>query len=131
MLNIEYKELLYIASKNFIKGGVLISIPLTILEMLPKEKKYVAFYAFAGACFIYLNLIEFHYLGNIYPESMNSFLIHTIIGSSLFISLTLLQIFFLYIKISLNINILITLILHTIFVIIYFNLIKTNKLSNI
>jgi len=128
MLNIKYKDILYIASKNFIKGGILISIPLTILELLPKDKKYIAFYAMAGAFFIYLNLIEFHYLGNIYPESMKIFLIHTIIGSSLFILVTLLQILFLYIKISLNLNILIALILHTIFIIIYFYLIKTNKL---
>ena len=53
-MNIEYKKIVNVFSKNFIKGGLVVGLALSILEILSQDKKYVAFYALVSSGFVIL-----------------------------------------------------------------------------
>lgn len=128
-MNIEYKKIINVFSKNFIKGGLVLGIALSILEILSQEKKYVAFYALVSASFIYVSLLEFNYLNQNYPSYNSTFLYYTVIGSVLW-TIFALELYILhYLGTPVNLNILIVLLSQLTFIIIYFYLIKTDKIT--
>ena len=128
-MNIEYKKIVNVFSKNFIKGGLVVGLALSILEILSQDKKYVAFYALVSSCFIYVSLLEFNYLNHNYPSYNNTFLYYTVIGSVLW-TIFALELYILhYLGTPANLNILIVLLSQSTFIISYFYLIKTNKIA--
>lgn len=128
-MNIEYKKIINVFSKNFIKGGLVVGLALSILEILSQDKKYVAFYALVSSCFIYVSLLEFNYLNHNYPSYNNTFLYYTVIGSVLW-TIFALELYILhYLGTPVNLNILIVLLSQSSFIIGYFYLIKVNKIT--
>tara|TARA_Y100000389_G_scaffold195278_1_gene226483 strand:+ start:2017 stop:2415 length:399 start_codon:yes stop_codon:yes gene_type:complete len=116
----EYNSLLYIFSKNFLYGGIVIGICLTLLELIKYNKNLVGFYAFGSASFFIVNLFQFYYIDKINPEMSYVFLYHTVIGGILWVLYSV-MLYILYLKrINTYTNILFTTIIITITWTIYY-----------
>lgn len=116
----EYNILLYIFSKNFLYGGIVIGICLTLLELIKYNKNLVGFYAFASASFFIINLLQFYYIDKINPEMNSVFLYHTVVGGILWVLYSVILYIFYLKNLHANTNILFTLIIITITWIIYY-----------
>lgn len=118
--NNNYNSLLYIFSKNFLYGGLILGICLTLLELIKYNKNLIGYYAFISASFFLVNLIQFYYVDKLNPEMNYTFLYHTIIGGIMWsIFSVILYIFYLN-KLHANINILLTLLIIIVTWIIYY-----------
>jgi len=60
--NNKYTSLLYIFSKNFLQGGIILGICLTLLELIKYNKSLIGYYAFVSASFFLVTLIQFYYI---------------------------------------------------------------------
>ena len=122
--NSEYTNLLTIFSKNFLKGGIILGIALTILELIKYEKNLISLYAFISASFFLVNLVQFYYIDKINPSMNYTFLYHTIIGGIVWtVFAVILYIFYLQ-KIKTNIKILLVFLITIITWIVYYLLIE-------
>ena len=113
--------------KNFLYGGLLIGLLLTIIDVIKNSNKNVGFYAFLSGSFIIINLIQFYYIDKINNKNTHTFLLHSIIGGLIWVLYSII-LFYLY-KLNINtyINIFITSI--TTIVITYIYYLKFIKIS--
>ena len=125
--NNKYTSLLYIFSKNFLKGGIMLGICLTLLELIKYNKSLIGYYAFISANFFFVNLTEFYYINKLNPEMNYTFLYHTIIGGIIWSMYSVILYVFYLKKLDANIIILITLLIILLTWIIYYILLK-NKI---
>jgi len=77
----------------FFTSGLFISISLVILEMISQKFNLVNFFAFASASFFLINLMQFNVVNNNNPSANRGFLIHTLLGISLWVILAVLMYF--------------------------------------
>lgn len=114
--------------KNFLYGGLLIGILLTIIDVIKNSNKNIGFYAFLSGSFIIINLIQFYYIDKSNNKNTYIFLLHSIIGGLIWVLYSII-LFYLY-KLNINtyINILITSITTIVITYIYYlKFIKFNK----
>lgn len=120
ILNNNYPSLLYIFSKNFLYGGIILGICLTLLELIKYNKKLIGYYAFISASFFLVTLIQFYYVDKLNPEMNYTFLYHTIVGAIIWtIFSAILYVFYLK-NLDISTNILLTLLIIIVIWIIYY-----------
>lgn len=118
--NNNYTSLLYIFSKNFLYGGIILGICLTLLELIKYNKNLIGYYAFISASYFIVNLIQFYYVDKLNPEMNYTFLYHTIIGGIMW-SIFSIILYVLYLNnLDTSTNILLTLLIVIVTWIIYY-----------
>ena len=114
-----------IFASNFIKGGLLLGVAITIIELIYKSDDLLGFYAFLSASFFIVQLFQFEYVNKKSPKSTKTFLINSIIGGILFVVYVFMM-YHLHINNISSENIIVILILfYIIFTILYYLLIKS------
>jgi hypothetical protein len=73
----------------FLTSGLIISVALVFLESIAHKYNMVNFFAFASAGFFLINLAQFNVINNTNPSANRGFLIHTLIGITLWIILAI------------------------------------------
>ena len=120
----EYTNLLTIFSKNFIKGGIMLGIALTIIDIIKYQKSAMSFYAFISGSFFLINLLQFYYIDKVTPSMSIPFLYHTIIGGIVWVIFSIILYIFYLQKIATHINILLVFLIIIITSIFYYLLIE-------
>ena len=116
-----------IFANNFIKGGLLLGIAITIIELIYKSDELLGFYAFLSASFFIVQLFQFEYVNKKSPKSTKTFLINSIIGGILFVVYVFMM-YYLHINNFGTKNVVTILILiYIIFTLLYYLLIKSLK----
>ena len=114
-----------IFANNFIKGGLLLGIAITIIELIYKSDELLGFYAFLSASFFIVQLFQFEYVNKKSPKSTKTFLINSIIGGILFVVYVFMM-YYLHINNFGTKNVVTILILiYIIFTLLYYLLIKS------
>ena len=127
----EYTSLLTLFSKNFLKGGIILGIALTLVELIKYKKNLISLYAFISASFFIVNLVQFYYVDKSNPSMNTTFLIHTIIGGITWAIFSVILYVFYLLKLSTEINILFTLFIIIVTWILYYLLIEYKFITNI
>jgi len=123
--NINKGDIFSIFANNFIKGGLLLGLAITIIELIYKSTDLLGFYAFLSASFFIIQLFQYEYVNKKNPESTKTFLINSIIGGILFVVYVFMM-YHLHINNFSSENIMVILILfYIIFTILYYLLIKS------
>jgi hypothetical protein len=114
-------DLIKIFGKNFIYGGLILWICLTLLDLIKDSSNNIALYAFLSGSFFIVNLIQYKYMRNLNESLTNNFLIHSIIGGIVWVGLALL-LYYLHISNLNEMRIIISILLVIIFItIVYYN----------
>tara|TARA_B100000902_G_scaffold8366_1_gene10522 strand:+ start:725 stop:1135 length:411 start_codon:yes stop_codon:yes gene_type:complete len=114
-----------IFASNFIKGGLLLGVAITIIELIYKSDDLLGFYAFLSASFFIVQLFQFEYVNKKSPKSTKTFLINSIIGGILFVVYVFMM-YYLHINNFSPKNVVTVLILiYIIFTLLYYLLIKS------
>ena len=130
-INVPSNSLVTIFSKNFLKGGIILGIALTLIDIIKYKKNLISFYAFMSASFFIVNLLQFYYIDKVNKNLNRTFLLHTIVGGIVWVLYSVI-LYILYINnITTDVNILITLLFIIIISIIYYILLKNNYINNI
>ncbi len=125
--NNKYTSLLYIFSKNFLQGGIILGICLTLLELIKYNKSLIGYYAFVSASFFLVTLIQFYYIDKLNPKMNYTFLYHTMIGAIIWTLFSVILYVFYLKNLDARINILLVLLMIVLTWIIYYILLK-NKI---
>ena len=118
--NNDYTSLINIFSKNFLYGGVILGICLTLLELIKYNKNLIGYYAFVSASYFIVNLIQFYYVDKLNPEMNYTFLYHTIIGGIMWSIFSVILYVFYFRNLDTSTNILLTLLIVIVTWIIYY-----------
>lgn len=102
---------------------------LTTIDIIKNSNKNVSFYAFLSASFIVINLIQYYYIDKRNNNNTYAFLINSIIGGILCVIYSIILYFLYTLKINKYINILIMSVITIVTTLIYYILLKTNKLK--
>jgi len=114
-----------IFASNFIKGGLLLGVAITIIELIYKSDDLLGFYAFLSASFFIVQLFQFEYVNKKSPKSTKTFLINSIIGGILFVVYVFMM-YYLHINNFSPKNVVTVLILiYIVFTLLYYLLIKS------
>lgn len=68
---------------NFFKGGLLIGISITIIDLLSHEQNLINFYAAASASFFLVQVYQFYYINKQNSKLTHGFVLHSIYGNIL------------------------------------------------
>ena len=110
--------------RNFLYGGLLMGVILTIMDVIKTSKSLIKLYAFLTGSFFIVNVIQYQYLKNLNESLISEYLQHLIIGGIVWVGLALLLYNLHKSKLD-EIRILITfLIIIILITIIYYNLLK-------
>lgn len=66
--------------KHFITSGIFIAFILAFLEIIIKNNKHIELFAFTGASFFIINLIQFYIVNKNNTKANSIFLIQSILG---------------------------------------------------
>ena len=117
-------DLTKIFAVNFIYGGIIFGIILTLMDLIKSSKSLIGLYAFLSGSFFIVNLIQYKYMRNLNESLTNYFLIHSIIGGIVWVGLASL-LYYLHISNLNEMTISISILLVVIFItIVYYNLFK-------
>lgn len=72
---------------NFIYGGIILGIFLTLMDVIKSSKLLIGLYAFLAGSFFVINLIQYKYIRNLNESLTNYFLVHSIIGGIVWVGL--------------------------------------------
>ena len=122
-------DLTKIFAVNFIYGGIIMGFLLTTIDIIKNSNKNVSFYAFLSGSFIVINLIQYYYIDKRNNNNTYAFLINSIIGGILWVIYSIILYFLYTLKINKYINILIMSVITIATTLIYYILLKTNKLK--
>ena len=75
---------------NFIYGGLILGILLTIIDIIQNSKSSIGFYAFLAGSFFIINLFQYKHINNLNKDHTNQFLYHSIIGGIVWVILSIL-----------------------------------------
>jgi hypothetical protein len=78
--NLDYKHLFGVFSKNFVKGGVMIGITITIIEFIYKSNDLIGLYAFCTGSFIIAQILQYEHIATRNPKQIETFLFHSVTG---------------------------------------------------
>ena len=120
------KDLLNVFGTNFIKGGLLIGITVTIIEIIHKSTNMINFYAFVSASFFIVQLFQYKYVNDKNEKLSPSFLIHSIIGGIIFVLYVSVMYYLHLLDYSPNNIILISLVLYIMFSLLYYIILTNN-----
>ena len=117
-------DLTKIFAVNFIYGGIIMGIILTLIDIIKNSKSLIGLYAFLSGSFFVINLIQYNYIRNLNENLTNNFLGHSIIGGIVWLGLASLLYYLHKSKLD-EITIIIIMLLVIIFItIVYYNLLK-------
>ena len=77
----------------FLTSGLFVSLSLFILDLISHKCALVNFLAFSSGAFFLINLMQFNIINNTNPSAKRGFLIHTFLGTGLWILLAILLYF--------------------------------------
>ena len=79
-IDLDYKHLLGVFSKNFVKGGLMIGIAITIIEFIYKSKDLIGLYAFCTGSFVVAQILLYEHMAFKNPMQIETFLTNSIAG---------------------------------------------------
>ena len=109
---------------NFIKGGLMIGVAITIIELIYTSKYMLPFYAFVSASFFIVQLLQYEHVNYRSPDSTIPFMIHSILGGIVFVIYALILYYLHIFKVEPSIIIKILVLLYIVISILYYYLIK-------
>ena len=115
--------------KNFIYGGLISALILTLIDIIKDSNKNIAFYAFLSGSFILINLMQYYYIDDGNNNNTNVFLKHSIIGGIIWVFYSITMYYLYKFKINKNINIFIIVLLTVITTFIYYILLANETLK--
>lgn len=77
----------------FLTSGLFVSLSLFILDLISHKCALVNFLAFSSGAFFLINLMQFNIINNTNPSAKRGFLIHTFLGTGLWVLLAILLYF--------------------------------------
>ena len=117
-------DLTKIFAVNFIYGGIILGIILTLMDVIKSSKSLIGLYAFLAGSFFIINLIQYKYVRNLNESLTNHFLVHSIIGGIVWVGLASLLYYLHKSKLD-EMTIIISMLSVVIFItIVYYNLFK-------
>ena len=112
---------------NFLYGGLLMGVLLTIIDIIKESNKNIAFYAFLSGSFIIINLIQYYYIDKGNNNNTYAFLIHSIIGGIVWVIYSIILYYLYTLKVNKYINILIVAVITIVTTFIYYMLLMNNN----
>jgi len=117
-------DLTKIFAVNFIYGGIILGIILTLMDIIKSSKSLIGLYAFLAGSFFVVNLIQYKYMRNLNESLTTHFLVHSIIGGIVWVGLASLLYYLHKSKLD-EMTIIISMLSVVIFItIVYYNLFK-------
>jgi len=125
MNDLDIYNLFRVFSENFIKGGLLIGITITIIEFIYKSNNLIGLYAFCTASFFVIQSLQYQHITTKNIAHIDAFLTHSIIGGIVWILYVLLMGFMHYNGIPPIYNVIIGVIIYIIISICYSRIMKS------
>ena len=119
MTDLVLRNLFKVFSENFIKGGLLIGITITIIEVIYKSNNLIGLYAFCTASFFVIQSLQYQHITTKEISHVHSFLLHSLIGGFVWILYVLLMGFLHYKGVSPTNNVIIGVLIYIGICIIY------------
>lgn len=91
MNNLDIQNLFGVFSENFIKGGLLIGITITIIEFIYKSNNMIGLYAFCTASFFVIQALQYQHITIKDITKIDAFLLHSFIGGVVWLLYVLLM----------------------------------------
>tara|TARA_X000001036_G_scaffold287200_1_gene266800 strand:- start:448 stop:858 length:411 start_codon:yes stop_codon:yes gene_type:complete len=126
--NINKSDLFKEFGTNFIKGGLLIGLTVTIIELIYKSSDLISFFAYASASLFIVQLFQYYYVNYKNSKVVDKFLFHSFVGGVIWVLFIIIMI--LLHKYTNNINLVIVscISLYILGLVVYFILLKNTKL---
>tara|TARA_X000000368_G_C22846942_1_gene630288 strand:- start:400 stop:810 length:411 start_codon:yes stop_codon:yes gene_type:complete len=122
-------ELFKTFGSNFIKGGLLIGLTVTIIEFIYKSNDLISFFAYASASLFIVQLFQYYYVNYKNSKVIDKFLFHSFVGGSVWVLFIIIMILLHKYTNNINLVVISCISLYILGLIIYFILLKNTKLN--
>ena len=116
---------------NFIKGGLLIGLTVTIIELIYKSSDLISFFAYASASLFIVQLFQYYYVNYKNSKVVDKFLFHSFVGGIIWILFIIIMILLHKYTNNINLVVISSISLYVLSLVVYFILLKKTKLKQL
>tara|TARA_B110000008_G_C16753573_1_gene477694 strand:- start:11 stop:373 length:363 start_codon:yes stop_codon:yes gene_type:complete len=117
-------NLIKIFGRNFIYGGLILGLFLTLIDLIKNSSSNIALYAFLSGSFFITTLTQYYYVNKVSKKNVEPFLYNSILGGIFWVIYAIILYYLNKFIQDTRLNILISSILMIIISIIYYFLLK-------
>ena len=129
--NINKGEIFKVFGTNFIKGGLLVGLTVTIIEVIYKSSDLISFFAYASASLFIIQIFQYYYVNYKNSKVVNNFLFHSFIGGVIWVLFIIIMILLHKYTNNINLVVISSVSLYVLGLVIYFILLKNTKLKQL
>ena len=129
--NINKSDLFKEFGTNFIKGGLLIGLTVTIIELIYKSSDLISFFAYASASLFIVQLFQYYYVNYKNSKVVDKFLFHSFVGGVIWVLFIIIMILLHKYTNNINLVVISSVSLYVLGLVIYFILLKNTKLRQL
>ena len=129
--NINKNDLFKEFGTNFIKGGLLIGLTVTIIELIYKSSDLISFFAYASASLFIVQLFQYYYVNYKNSKVVDKFLFHSFVGGVIWVLFIIIMILLHKYTNNINLVVISSVSLYVLGLVIYFILLKNTKLKQL
>lgn len=129
--NINKSDLFKEFGTNFIKGGLLIGLTVTIIELIYKSSDLISFFAYASASLFIVQLFQYYYVNYKNSKVVDKFLFHSFVGGVIWVLFIIIMILLHKYTNNINLVVISSVLLYVLGLVIYFILLKNTKLRQL
>ena len=129
--NINKSDLFKEFGTNFIKGGLLIGLTVTIIELIYKSSDLISFFAYASASLFIVQLFQYYYVNYKNSKVVDKFLFHSFVGGVIWVLFIIIMILLHKYTNNINLVVISSVSLYVLGLVIYFILLKNTKLKQL
>ena len=129
--NINKSDLFKEFGTNFIKGGLLIGLTVTIIELIYKSSDLISFFAYASASLFIIQLFQYYYVNYKNSKVVDKFLFHSFVGGVIWVLFIIIMILLHKYTNNINLVVISSVSLYVLGLVIYFILLKNTKLRQL
>ena len=129
--NINKSDLFKEFGTNFIKGGLLIGLTVTIIELIYKSSDLISFFAYASASLFIVQLFQYYYVNYKNSKVVDKFLFHSFVGGVIWVLFIIIMILLHKYTNNINLVVISSVSLYVLGLVIYFILLKNTKLREL
>ena len=129
--NINKSDLFKEFGTNFIKGGLLIGLTVTIIELIYKSSDLISFFAYASASLFIVQLFQYYYVNYKNSKVVDKFLFHSFVGGVIWVLFIIIMILLHKYTNNINLVVISSVLLYVLGLVIYFILLKNTKLKQL
>ena len=126
--NINKGEIFKVFGTNFIKGGLLVGLTVTIIEVIYKSSDLISFFAYASASLFIIQIFQYYYVNYKNSKVVNNFLFHSFIGGVIWVLFIIIMIILHKYTNNINLVVITSILLYVLSLVVYFILLKNTKL---